>query len=280
MPKGLKYRIPKQGCLKHPINSQARASPQLMRRHACDLQIFHRQPMGDVLEYLLEREDGATEEELCGAFAKLTKLELATVLNGLLKSNQIEIVKTSEKIYYKAVRSRTTDYEGMIIALLGQIGSNGMWLRDIKLKTNIPHNLILKILRNLETARKIKSVKSVKNNRKMYLLYDLKPDEEVTGGVWFNNNDVDLVFVNKLMDIMYQYCAKPEDEYALPKMDSLVRLVDLKTFIDSSGISEVELSMGDLNTLVDCLVYDGRMERHTLEDKVVLRSLKPGYLSY
>lgn len=228
----------------------------------------------------MEREDGASEEELCQKFGTLSKSELASSLNALLRSNQIEVVKTSEKMYYKAIRNRTMDYEGMILALLGQIGSNGMWLRDIKVKTNIPHNLILKILRNLEMTRKIKSIKSVKNNRKMYMLYDMQPDEEVTGGVWFSNNDVDLVFVNRLMDIIYQYCLKNEDAYSMPRMDSLVRISDLKQFITSSGISEVEMSMNDLNTLIDCLVYDGRMEKHTVDDKIILRSLKPGYLGY
>lgn len=236
--------------------------------------------MGDILEFLSGFDDGATEEQLCRHFHKLKKIELATILNSLLQSNQIELVNTGDKIYYKAIQNRAADYEAMILSLLGQTGSNGMWLRDIKIKTNIPHNLILKILRNLEVGRKIKSVKAVKNNRKMYMLYDVKPDEEVTGGVWFNNNDVDLVFVNRLMDIIYQYCSKKEETYALNKIDSLIKLTDLRDFIANSGISEVELSLNDLNTLVECLVFDGRMERLVVEDGIALRSINSDYLHY
>lgn len=236
--------------------------------------------MGDVLEFLSGFDDGATEEQLCRHFHKLKKVEIAAILNGLLQSNQIELVNTGGKIYYKAVQNRTADYEAMILALLGQTGANGMWLRDIKTKTNIPHNLILKILRNLELGRKIKSVKAVKNNRKMYMLYDIKPDEEVTGGVWFNNNDVDLVFVNRLMDIIHQYCRRKEEAYALNKIDSLVKLSEVRDFIADSGISEVELGQNDLNTLIECLVFDGRMETFAVEDGVALRPLGDSYLRH
>lgn len=234
--------------------------------------------MSEVLEFLASFEDGATEEDLCRHFRKLNKMELAAILNSLLQSNQIEVAQLEGRMHYRAVRNKTTDYEAMILALLGQIGSNGMWLRDIKTKTNIPHNLVLKILRNLEAARKIKSLKSIKNNRKMYMLYDVKPNEEVTGGVWFSNNDVDLVFVNKLMDVIYRYCHRPEEEYALTKIDSLATMMDVRDFIAESGISEVELSMSDIAMLVDCLVCDGRMEKIAMESGVALRTLREAYL--
>lgn len=236
--------------------------------------------MNNITEFLGGFEDGATEDQLCDNFPKLKKIELATALNTLLQSNQIEVVTIDGRIRYKAVQNRTADYEVMILSLLGQTGSTGMWLRDIKTKTNIPHNLILKILRNLEAARKIKSLKSVKNNRKMYMLYNVKPNDDVTGGVWFSNNDVDLIFVNRLMDIIYHYCQRKEEAYALQRMDCLTRLTDLKEFIANSKISEVELSVNDLNTLVDCLVYDGRMECYTLDDGIALRTLRSEYLKY
>lgn len=235
--------------------------------------------MNEILEFLESFEEGATEEQLSMHFSRLKKIELASILNNLLQSNQIEIYDSGSKIYYKAVLNKTINYESMILSLLGQCGSTGMWLRDIKINTNIPHNLILKILRNLEASRKIKTVKSIKNNRKMYMLYDVRPAEDVTGGVWFSNNDVDLVFVNKLMDVIYKFCYKKEDDYVLSKIDSLTKLVDVKEFIENSGISEVELSINDLNTLIDGLIFDGKMEKYSVEDGVVLRCLKDSYFT-
>ncbi|KAI5169930.1 DNA-directed RNA polymerase III subunit RPC6 [Pancytospora epiphaga] len=231
--------------------------------------------MSEVLEYLSEFENGVSEEEICGRFKKLSKTELAAILNGLLQSNQVEIAEENGKVRYRAVRDRTAEYESMILLLLGQIGSTGMWLRDIKTKTNIPHNLMLRIMRNLESSRKIKSVKSVRNNRKMYMLYDVKPAEEVSGGVWFSNNDVDIVFVNKLMDVIHRFCQRPESEYALAKVSSLAVVSEIVEFISDNGVSEVELERGDIMMLIDTLVHDGRMEVIVTERGTSLRALSP-----
>lgn len=240
--------------------------------------IFNFIPMTEMLEYIKKNENGVTEQMLCSNFTTLNKVEIANNLNILIQQNQIEVLKDGNTIYYKAIVNKSVGYEALILNLIGQSGSSGMWLRDIKSKTNIPHNLVLKILKVLEDTRKIKSIKSVKNNRKTYVLYDIKPDEDVSGGVWFSNNDVDLVFVNKLMDIIYQYVHRPEGPYILNKIDNLVNVKTIREFILHSKISEVELSMEDINTLIDCLVYDGRIERIETGDGIVLRALNENYM--
>lgn len=229
--------------------------------------------MRELLSFIEGFEEGATEEQICRQFPRIRKVELAAILNNMLQSAQIEVYEADSKIFYKALENKTLAYESMILGLLGQSGSTGTWLRDIKVKTNIPHNLILKILRSLEASQKIKTVKSVRNNRKMYMLYDISPAEEITGGVWFSNGDVDLVFVNKLMDLIHQYCARPEDEFTLPRIESLPRLSEVSDYIGRSGISEVELSRADLAVLIDCLVYDGRLEKYSVDGDTVLRSV-------
>lgn len=236
--------------------------------------------MSEILNFIAELDQGVTEDQLSHKFSSLSKLEIVNQLNQLIKANEIEIINEHGKILYKAIQNKTADYEAMVLAILAKTGSSGLWLRDIKTKTNIPHNLILKILRNLEVNRKIKSIKSVKNNRKIYILYDIKPDEDVTGGVWFNNNDVDLIFVNKLQDVIYRFCYKKEESFVLNKIDSLVRMSDLIEFISSSKISEIPLSPSDINTLVDCLVFDGRMEKYEIDDGIALRVLSDSYLKY
>lgn len=253
--------------------------------------------MNEMLEFIKKYENGVTEQMLCSNFPGLTKGEIAGGLNGLLQQNQIEIVKESATLskgkgrdakdnyvlYYKVLQNKNIGYEALILNLIGLGGSSGLWLKDIKSKTNIPHNLVLKILKVLEDTRKIKSIKSVKNNRKTYVLYDIKPDEDVSGGVWFSNNDVDLVFVNKLMDVIYHFISKSgmiaeEGSYTLNKIDNLVKLRSIKDFIAGSGISEVELSMEDINTLIDGLVYDGRIEKLEVGDGVALRALVDSYM--
>lgn len=227
--------------------------------------------MNEVLEHIKSCENGLTEDLICFKFPTMKKIELAGILNNLLHQNLIEVFKDSDNIYYKSVHNKSSDYENLIINLIQSSGSTGLWLKDIKSKTNIPHAMVLKILKGLEDSCQIKSIKSVKNNRKTYVLFDVKPSEDISGGVWFNHNDVDTIFVNKLMDIICKFVYRPEESYSLNKIDNLVKMANLRDFIVNSGISEVELSVNDLNTLVDCLCYDGKIEKIEFENTFALR---------
>ena len=86
------------------------------------------------------------------------------------------------------------------------------------------------------------------------------------------------MFVTRLMEIIYKFVYRKEESFLLSKIDSLARIADVKEFICSSGVSEVDLSMEDVNTLIDCLIFDGRMERIEVEGGIALRVLREDYL--
>ncbi|ELA41426.1 uncharacterized protein VICG_01531 [Vittaforma corneae ATCC 50505] len=54
----------------------------------------------------------------------------------------------------------------------------------------------------------------------------------------------------------------------------------VREFISTSGISEVVLTVEDVNTLIDCLVYDGKIERIEVGGDVALRALKDEYMKF
>ena len=55
-------------------------------------------------------------------------------------------------------------------------------------------------MKNLEKKLLCKSIKPINNkNRKIWLLYDMKPSEEFTGGIWYKDNEVD----NELIEALY-----------------------------------------------------------------------------
>ena len=61
----------------------------------------------------------------------------------------------------------------------------GIWSRDIKRRTNLAQTAVTKILKTLETRNLVKPVKSVNDGkRKIYVLYDLEPAADITGGLW------------------------------------------------------------------------------------------------
>lgn len=61
----------------------------------------------------------------------------------------------------------------------------GIWTKDLKHKSNLQQPQVAKILKTLESRKLVKSVKSVTSgNKKLYMLFELEPSREVTGGAW------------------------------------------------------------------------------------------------
>lgn len=61
----------------------------------------------------------------------------------------------------------------------------GVWTKDMKFKTNLQQPQITKILKELETRTLVKAIKPVNQpSKKFYMLYDLEPAREITGGAW------------------------------------------------------------------------------------------------
>lgn len=60
----------------------------------------------------------------------------------------------------------------------------------MKFHSNLQQPVITKILKALESRKLVKSVKSVTGgNRKVYMLYELEPSRELTGGAWWVCHD-------------------------------------------------------------------------------------------
>ena len=52
----------------------------------------------------------------------------------------------------------------------------------------------------------MKAIKSVKHpTRKLYMLMELTPSVEVTGGPWFTDQELDVEFVEHLTNTCYKY---------------------------------------------------------------------------
>lgn len=93
----------------------------------------------------------------------------------------------------------------LVLQEIERAGNKGIWTRDIKTHTNIPQQIVTKTLRLLETRRLVKSVKSISSkNKKLYMLFDLVPSTEITGGPWYNEQEFDHVFIDTLSTFVYE----------------------------------------------------------------------------
>lgn len=217
-----------------------------------------------ILEFIRGHPEGVVEEDLSLEFPHLSKADIARELNGCLKQQAISLFRDKGALYYKPSPVNVDDYELMIYNLVSQSGSEGVWLKVIKDKTNMPHNLVGKVLRGMEGKRIIKSVKSLKNNRKVYVLYDQVPSEEITGGTWFHENDVDVECVTRIREVVQVFLEKslsPAGANELPEYEDNPSLEDIMDYVRKLSILSIPLRNEDLETLVDTLVFDGKAEK-------------------
>lgn len=218
----------------------------------------------EIFDFIETRPNGVTEDDLLVKFSKYNVDTVKFLLQELIESQKLELKQKNGKVIYVVKFIDQSNYENLILSLLEKSGPKGLWIKDIRIKANIPYNFLVKILKKLEQEQLIKSVKGINTNKKTYILYDIEPDKEVTGGIWFTNNDVDLSFVNNLMEIIYQYILKHQalnnNKTDIICLSDLATIDTIYNFIITSNILEVKISKNEVKILLETLEYDGRIE--------------------
>ena len=138
----------------------------------------------------------------------------ADIINKLLSRGYIVLFKQGGSLLYRIKdtggSAKGADNEEKIVySIIEAAGNKGIWIRDIRFKSNLMLTQLNKILKNLETKKFIKAVKSVAaSKKKVYMLYNLEPDRTVTGGAWYQDQDFEAEFV----DVLNQQCFRFLDQ--------------------------------------------------------------------
>jgi DNA-directed RNA polymerase III subunit RPC6 len=179
-------------------------------------------------------------------------------INALIQRGRLQLIRSSDdKIVYRevsedvAAKFRGLSPEDMLIyQLIEASGNQGIWTKHLKTKSNLQQTQINKILKNLENRKLVKQVKSVEaKTRKVYMLFDLEPSRDLTGGPWYSEQDFDSAFVDELLSHIYKYIVAK----------NFVTLQQIAEFIKASGITAVELRDHDVQSLINALLWDGRI---------------------
>eukprot|EP00747_Dinoflagellata_sp_TGD_P083180 gnl/TRDRNA2_/TRDRNA2_161997_c0_seq1.p1 gnl/TRDRNA2_/TRDRNA2_161997_c0~~gnl/TRDRNA2_/TRDRNA2_161997_c0_seq1.p1 ORF type:complete len:320 (-),score=63.26 gnl/TRDRNA2_/TRDRNA2_161997_c0_seq1:56-910(-) len=118
--------------------------------------------------------------------------------NSLLANNRLSMVKLGGgKLLYQATdpaqaaKMRGLDGQQMLILqLIEKTADKGAWSKWLKDQSNLQQHTISKITKELARRSLIKEVKSVQNrNRKVFMMYDVEPSREVTGGTWYHDGE-------------------------------------------------------------------------------------------
>ncbi|CAH1391026.1 unnamed protein product [Nezara viridula] len=225
---------------------------------------------------------GCFDDDLEKQVTNLSNEQRVQIINKLITKRLIDVYNAGGRLIYKirAEESENTPEglkgadteEKIVYGLIKEAGNKGIWMRDIRFESKLQPTVLNKILKALENKKIIKHVKSVAaNKKKVYMLYELEPDSSLTGGSWYSDQDFESEFVDVLNQQCYRYLLELKQKYesdpvavkkgpvALYAMISATPLMVCK-FISDLGISKVSLSEDDIQTILETLVFDGKVE--------------------
>ncbi|XP_020338060.1 DNA-directed RNA polymerase III subunit RPC6 [Oncorhynchus nerka] len=218
---------------------------------------------------------GITDQVIQNDMPHLEAQQRAMAINRLLSLGQLDLLRNSSGLLYRMKDAQTAskmkgsdNQEKLVYQVIEDAGNKGIWSRDIRYKSNLPLTEINKILKNLESKKLIKAVKSVAaSKKKVYMLYNLQPDRSVTGGAWYSDQDFESEFVEVLNQQCFKFLQSKAEVARDSKQNPMVQRNssfatshEVWKYICELGISKVDLSMEDIETILNTLIYDGKVE--------------------
>lgn len=122
-----------------------------------------------IIEHARQIKAGLSNEDLAKLMPTTSAEARVKAINALLQKGTIEILKKQNSLIYRlkddqknATGPKGADNEEKIVySIIEQGGNKGIWIRDIRVKSNLIMTQLNKILKNLENKKLIKAVKSV-----------------------------------------------------------------------------------------------------------------------
>ncbi|KTW26784.1 hypothetical protein T552_02785 [Pneumocystis carinii B80] len=245
-------------------------SPLLEMADYFELSSYAKQVYKGCLEFLPKC---VTQDDIQNMLKNKSIEELEKIINELLGKRLIDAFVQGNQLVYKAVQkeeakkiSTMDGDEAMVFNYIKDANNDGIWSRTIKIKTNLHTTVLNRALKSLESKQLIKAVKSVKNpTRKIFMIYDLVPSIELTGGPWFTDQEMDLEFIERLQGALYRYILshsypKSSDGLFPPSYSGYLTAQQIHSWLKNSGITEVDLELSDVVSLLNVLVYDRKIE--------------------
>jgi DNA-directed RNA polymerase III subunit RPC6 len=211
------------------------------------------------LDLLAKRPQGVSQQAFEAAAQGAANLQdIADAINKLLSEGRLSLARdeTGSLVYREVSPEVQAKFKGLgademlIYQLIEQSKDKGIWTRDLRYNSNLQQTQITKILKVLETRKLIKAVKSVQAKKKVYMLYNIEPSRDVTGGAWYNDQDFDVEFIQRLQ----QMCEKAIKE------KSFLSTEEVAAFVQQTGVVKVDLKLEDIQAIINTLIYDGKVE--------------------
>ncbi|KAM3955031.1 DNA-directed RNA polymerase III subunit RPC6-like [Aphomia sociella] len=244
-----------------------------------------------ILNIAKKNPKGISDKDIAAAIPDLSTAERVTMINKLLQQGSIDLFKQGGSLIYRlktqvskqAVKGADNE-EKVVFNLIEEAGNKGIWIRDIRVRSNLANTQLTKVLKSLENKKLIKAVKCVNaSKKKVYMLYNLEPDRSISGGAWYQDQD----FESEFVDILNKQCLRFLEQRAdkiknnprgpiVGRTQSYATAAEVQKYITDLGISNVTLEVEDVITILNTLVYDGKAESSVYPDgSKVYRAIEP-----
>lgn len=223
------------------------------------------------------------QDELLAFVEGSTLNDVMKLTQDLLNRKLMTLSMVGEEVRFQVISVRESEKlltmskeEEMIYSHISASGREGIWLRILKSKVNLHDISMNRCLKSLENQRFIKLIRLVKYpTRKIYMLYNYLPSEEVTGGPWYTDSELDTEFIENIMTVVWRFISQKTFPAAFSEAQSnknplqcvhpanysgYATLSMITDFISDRKISLVDLSLNDIRSVCTALIYDDKIE--------------------
>ena len=198
--------------------------------------------------------------------------KLVPIINELMKQSRLTMSRSQPahpndqpEVYFALL---STEEATKLLGLDGQAkmvyqvveasGNKGIWTVDVRSQTGIPQSNLAKIFKALENRRLIKPIKSVTaKTKKLYMLFDLTPSKDITGGPWYTEYEFDHEFIAELRNFILM-CVR-----RMNRGDG-VTLKQIANKMIQANVSRVQLSLDEVQQVLQTLAFDYLVEQRSV----------------
>lgn len=213
---------------------------------------------------------------------------LVPVINELTRASRLTMSKGAsettgeQEVYFSLLSAEeATKLQGldssskMVYQVIEASGNKGIWTVDVRNQTSIQQATLTKIFKQLESRRLIKPIKSVTaKTKKLYMLYDLAPAKEITGGPWYSDYEFDHEFIDELRNFILMCVRRMNGGRGAGKGVTLKQIAGKML---QANVSRVKLSLEEVQQLLQTLAFDYLIEQRgvTEEGEAIFVAAKP-----
>jgi DNA-directed RNA polymerase III subunit RPC6 len=166
----------------------------------------------ELLSIIKSHITGITQEELEKELTCPIE-ERVELLNTLIAQRRVEVIdKNGEvKLRFQSAEDagkykELTPLEAAVFEYIKESSCKGICTKELTTKTGMATKSINPVLKSMQNKGSIKSVQSIQGKRKkVWMLSNLEPSADITGGIFYKNQEIDVDLINTLNFRILEY---------------------------------------------------------------------------